>query len=54
MGFDGPISGHVVRLHHLVHDLTVTHSLQVAFISTVDHGLWHWMTDPLIQNEENS
>lgn len=48
--FDGRISGHVARIHHLVHALAATYSLPPAFISTLDRGPRGWVSDPLIND----
>lgn len=54
MGFDGRISGRVARLHHMVHALAAarcdSHSLPLAFISTMDHGPRGWVSNPLIRD----
>lgn len=54
MGFDGWISGRVARLHHMVHALAAarydSHSLPLAFISTMDHGARDWVSNPLIHD----
>lgn len=54
MGFDGRISGCVATLHHMVHALAAarcdSHSLTLAFVSTMDHGSRGWVSNPLICN----
>lgn len=54
MGFDGRISGRVARLHHMVQALAVarcdSHSLPLAFISTMDRGPGGCVSNPLIHD----